>query len=126
MENHIRLLGLLNIVVSALNGLAALFQFVFFGGALILSVQLGVNTVAASVWLWAMLGLTLPGIVTGIALLSFRGWARWVGIVLSVCQMLNVPLGTIVGLYGLWVLFSDDADMIFTRRYGQYVIGRRE
>lgn len=125
MENHIRLLGLLNIAVGAFNGLVALFQFLFFGGALVLSIYLGVNTVAASVWLWAMLVLMLPSIVTGIALLSFRGWARWVGIVLSICQLLNVPLGTMVGLYGLWVLFSDDADMIFTRRYGEYIIGRR-
>ena len=125
MENHIRLLGLLNIAVGALNGIIALIQFLFFGGALILSVHLGVNTVAASVWLWATLVLMVPSIVTGIALLFFRSWARWVGIVLSVCQLLSVPLGTVVGLYGLWVLFSDDADMIFTRRYGQYMIGRR-
>jgi hypothetical protein len=125
LENHIRLLGLLNIAVGALNGLVALIQFLFFGGAAVLSVYVGMNTVATSVWLWAMLVLMLPSIVTGIALLFFRDWARWVGIVLSICQLLNVPLGTIVGFYGLWVLFSDDADMIFTRRYGQYTIGRR-
>ena len=125
METHVRVLGLLNIAVGSLNGLIAVFQFLFFGGAFVLSIHLGVNTVVASVWLWWMLLLMVPGIVTGIALVSFRGWARWVGIVLSICQMLNVPLGTIVGLYGLWVLFSDDADMIFTRRYGQYIIGRR-
>jgi len=125
LENHIRLLGVLNIVVGAVNGLTALCQLLFLGGALILSLQLNVNAVAAGVWLWAMLVLMLPCIVTGIALLGFRGWARWVGIVLSICQMLCVPLGTLVGLYGLWVLFSDDADMIFTRRYGEYIIGRR-
>jgi hypothetical protein len=125
LENHVRLLGLLNIAVGFLNGLIALFQLLFFGGAIILSIHLGVNTVVASVWLWSMLALVLPGIVIGIALLSFRGWARWAGIVLAICQLMILPLGTIVGLYGLWVLFSDDADMIFTRRYGQYVIGRR-
>ena len=125
MENHIRLLGLGCILAGAINGLLALFQFLFFGGAFVLSVQLGVTTVAASVWLWAMLVLMLPSIVIGIALLSFRSWARVAGIVLSVCQLLCIPLGTVVGLYGLWVLFSDRADMIFTRRYGQYTIGRR-
>jgi hypothetical protein len=39
--------------------------------------------------------------------------------------MLVVPLGTIVGVYGLVVLFSETADMIFTRRYGTYVPGKR-
>ena len=125
LENQVRLLGLLNIVVGALNGLIAIFQLLFFGGAFILSIHLGVNTAVASVWLWAMLALMLPTIVTGIALMSFRGWARSAGIVLCVCQLINAPLGTLVGLYGLWVLFSEDADLIFSGRYGQFLNGRR-
>ena len=67
----------------------------------------------------------VPCIVTGIALLGFRSWARTFGIVLSILQMPIVPLGTLVGIYGLVVLFSDDVDMIFERRYGEYVAGRR-
>lgn len=125
MENHVRLLGLLTISVGVLNGLAAIFQFFFFGGAFIMSIHLGVNVVAASVWLWTALALMLPSIVIGIALLSFRDWARVLGIILSVCEMLLLPLGTIVGMYGLYVLFSESADMIFERRYGEYSNTRR-
>lgn len=125
MEHHVRVLGVLNVVVGAFSGLAALFQLLFFGGAQTISAYLSINSAIAAVWLWSMLVLMLPCIVVGLALVGFRGWARSAGIVLSVCEMLNVPLGTIVGLYGLWVLFSEDTDMLFSRRFGQYVIPRR-
>lgn len=125
MEHHVRLVGLLNIVVGAFSGLIAIFQFLFFGGPLTIAVYLSIQTLVVTVWLWIMLLLTVPSIVIGVGLLSFRGWARVSGILLAVFQLLNLPLGTLVGLYSLWVLFSDDADMIFNRRYGQYVVGRR-
>lgn len=125
METQVRVLGLLNILVGAFSGLAAIFEIIFFGGAVTLSVYFSVSTIIVGVWLGAALLLMFPCIVTGIALLGFRGWARWFGIVLSILEMLIVPLGTIVGIYGLVVLFSDDVDMIFSRRYGEYVVGRR-
>lgn len=125
MEHHVRLVGLLNIVVGAFSGLIAIFQFLFFGGPLTIAVYLSIQTLVVTVWLWIMLLLTIPSIVIGVGLLSFRGWARVSGILLAIFQLLNLPFGTLVGFYSLWVLFSDDADMIFNRRYGQYVVGRR-
>lgn len=103
----------------------AIFDILFFGGGVAMSAYLDVNTIIAHVWLGAALLLMVPCIVTGIALLGFRKWARTFGIVLSILEMLVVPLGTIVGIYGLVVLFSEDVDMIFERRYGEYVAGRR-
>jgi hypothetical protein len=125
LEHHVRLVGLLNILVGAFSGLIAIFQFLFFGGPLTIAVYLSIQTLVVTVWLWIMLLLAVPSIVIGVGLLSFRGWARVSGILLAVFQLLNLPLGTLVGFYSLWVLFSDDADMIFNRRYGQYVDGRR-
>jgi len=125
LEHHVRLVGLLNIVVGAFSGLIAIFQFLFFGGPLTIAVYLSIQTLVVTVWLWIMLLLTIPSIVIGVGLLSFRGWARVSGILLAIFQLLNLPFGTLVGFYSLWVLFSDDADMIFNRRYGQYVVGRR-
>jgi hypothetical protein len=125
LETHVRVLGLLNIVVGTLSGLTAIFDILFFGGGVTLSAYLDVNSIVTYVWLGAALLLMVPCIVTGIALLGFRSWARTFGIVLSILEMLIVPLGTIVGIYGLVVLFSEDVDMIFERRYGEYVAGRR-
>lgn len=125
MENHVRLLGILNIAVGSVCGLTALFDIIFFGGAYSISSFLGINNVIVGVWLWAMLLLFIPSIVVGIALLTFRPWSRTMGIILSILELLNVPLGTGLALYGLWVLFSEAADLIFIRRYGQSLMPRR-
>ena len=55
----------------------------------------------------------LPGLAAGYGLLKFKPWARIVGIVLSALKLINVPLGTILGAYGLWVLLSKDTERLF-------------
>lgn len=125
LQNHVRVLGLLTIVVGALSGLVALFLIIFFSGAATLEGALSINAIVAEMWIVLALILMAPCIVTGIALLSFRAWSRTFGTVLCVLQLLNVPLGTILGIYGLWVLLSNEADLVFSPRFGEYMIGRR-
>jgi hypothetical protein len=59
--------------------------------------------------------LSLPGIIVGFGLLKFRSWARIFGIVLSILDLIWIPFGTVVGAYGLWVLFSRDTERLFDR-----------
>lgn len=61
------------------------------------------------------LGIGLPGILAGWGLLTLRPWARILAIVLSAIRLVHVPLGTILGVYGLWVLFHKDTEALFTR-----------
>lgn len=60
-----------------------------------------------------LLLLGLPGIVTGIGLLARKGWARYLAIVLGVINLLNAPVGTVIGIYALWVLMQEDAASYF-------------
>jgi hypothetical protein len=46
-----------------------------------------------------MLVLSLPGVIAGIGLLQLRPWARIVTIVLSVLNLMNIPFGTILGVW---------------------------
>lgn len=57
--------------------------------------------------------LGLPGIIAGIGLLVHKAWARYLAIVLAVLNLLNAPVGTVIGIYALWVLMQDDAAMFF-------------
>lgn len=57
--------------------------------------------------------LCAPGLITGIGLMYFKPWARIVGIVLSAISLLAFPVGTAVGIYGLWVLLSRDTEPLF-------------
>jgi protein-S-isoprenylcysteine O-methyltransferase Ste14 len=56
---------------------------------------------------------SLPSVVTGIGLLYFKPWARILGIVLSALALLGFPWVTLLGIYGLWVLFHKDTERLF-------------
>ncbi len=42
--------------------------------------------------------------ITGYGLLSRRPWGRILGIVAAILAILKFPLGTVLGIYTLWVL----------------------
>lgn len=65
--------------------------------------------------------LSLPGLIAGFGLLRLYPWARLLTIVLSALNLLNVPIGTALGIYGLWVLLQAETERLFaqsTRSYG--------
>ena len=123
MTTHVKVLGILYILFSALGILAACVVAAVFGVA-------GVATAAGASGRDAaltlpMIGLTgsalcafllivsLPGLAAGIGLLTFKPWARILTIVLSAINIINFPFGTIVGVYGLWVLLSEQGSELF-------------
>jgi ABC-type Fe3+ transport system permease subunit len=63
-----------------------------------------------------LLMLSIPGIVAGIGLLYYKPWARILTIVLCALGLLNFPLGTGLGVYGLWVLLSPETTRLFEGR----------
>jgi hypothetical protein len=122
METHVKVLAVLQIALGALCLLAALvLTLVFIGGFGAVSVSdnpdaaialpfIGITGVVLVTFL---LVLSLPGIITGIGLLRLRPWARVIGIVLSILGLVAIPFGTVIGVYGLWVLLSKDTERLF-------------
>ena len=51
--------------------------------------------------------------ITGFGLLKLKPWARIVGIVLCAINLINIPFGTILGAYGLWVLLNGETERLF-------------
>ena len=51
----------------------------------------------------------LPAIFLAFGLWRLRPWARILGFVLGVLNLLNPPIGTMLGIYTLWVLTRDEA-----------------
>lgn len=60
-----------------------------------------------------LLVVSLPGIIVGVGLLKFKPWARIFGIVLSALHLINIPIGTALGIYGLWVLLNSETERLF-------------
>jgi len=50
------------------------------------------------------------GIAAGLGLLQRQDWGRVLSIVLAVISLINLPFGTALGIYSLWVLVSPGAD----------------
>jgi len=123
MESHVKTLGVLHIVFGALGVLVAVGLLMLFGGiaGLVGATSHGddvriaipvIGGIGAFVFFFVLL-LSLPGLVAGIGLLQFRPWARILTIVLSVFDLIHVPFGTALGVYGLWVLLSQDSERLF-------------
>lgn len=110
-DGHTRLLGVLHIVAGAITlaaiGLVTLFFGVFFTFAEVGAAELGIFASLAAV-------VALPGvvycvvqIVCAICLLrGSRGAKTWL-IVIGAIGLINVPLGTLLGVYTLWVLLRE-------------------
>ncbi len=121
MDTHVKVLAILYIVFGVLGtllGLAlmALLSFIGMAGAasdpdawMALPI-LGLTGAALGAFL---LLLSLPGVIAGFGLLKYRPWARIVTIVLSALNLMNFPLGTILGVYGLWVMLSEAGSRLF-------------
>ena len=65
-----------------------------------------------------MIGLGLAatavlGIIAGWGLLERRPWSRMLAVVLACLALLNLPLGTALGIYTLWVLLPAKAEYEF-------------
>jgi hypothetical protein len=126
METHVKVLGVLYIVLSALGIVAAVFMMLAFGLATGIvgaaadahdaAIALPVIGIAGTALVIFLFMLSIPGLVTGIGLLKFRPWARILGIVLSAINLIHIPFGTAVGVYGLWVLLNKQTEPLFTSR----------
>ncbi len=123
MTTHVKVLGVLYIVLSGLGVCAALFLGLIFGtaGGVVAAnadadaaVALPIIGLAGTALVIFLLAISLPGLITGIGLLKFKPWARIVGIVLAAINLINIPLGTILGAYGLWVLLNKETEQLFT------------
>jgi hypothetical protein len=122
METHVKVLGVLEIALASLSLLAAfVLMVVLVGSASAVSISgdpdaqiaLPILGITGTALVALLVALSLPGLVVGIGLLRLRPWARILGIVLSVLSLMMIPFGTLVGIYGLWVLLSKDTERLF-------------
>jgi hypothetical protein len=104
---HIRLLGILWLALSAFRLLPGLFllSMVRHGGITFLppEVPFFVHGILRAVGA-AFLFSGVVGIITGWGLLERQPWARMLAIVLGCFNLIDMPFGTALGIYTLWVL----------------------
>jgi hypothetical protein len=57
--------------------------------------------------------LAIPGIIAGIGLLRRRAWGRVLAMIVGALGLVNLPVGTAIGIYTFWVLLQDAATPYF-------------
>ncbi|MBV8553685.1 MAG: hypothetical protein JOY54_20495 [Acidobacteriaceae bacterium] len=130
MREHIKILGVLNIAMGAMVALLGLVIFVVtstIGGVIAASISGGDDPHAAAMVapIVAAAGfaigvfflvLSLPSIIGGWGLLNYKSWSWLLMIIVSALHLFHVPLGTALGVYGLWVLLNDDTRRLLQNR----------
>lgn len=124
MDTHVRVLGVIHIALGVLGLIVAALMLIGLGGAAgIISasadpddaaIAIPILSVAGTALVVVLFAFALPSVITGIGLLYFKSWARILGIVLSAIALLGFPWITLLGVYGLWVLFSRDTERLFS------------
>jgi len=123
MRDHLKVLGWLYVASGVLVLLPAVALATLFGvagafaegGALIGGIGFAIAIFIAA--------LAVPSLACGWALLNYKPWARTLGIILSVLQIANFPLGTMLGGYGLWVLLNDESKRVLEAGDPRYRLG---
>jgi hypothetical protein len=116
MEEHVRALGVIYVILGVLHLLV---------GAAMLVLMIGIGAASGdreAAWIVSGVGLfvggiiavlAIPTIITGIGLQRFRPWSRIVAVILAILNLSSFPVGTAVGIYALWVLLNERTRHLF-------------
>ena len=116
MEGHITAVGALCIGLSIIAILVGGFIFVLLAG-IGFAVHDGdasavLSTIGFVIGAFLII-ISVPGIIGGIGLLHRREWARILVLIISALQLINIPIGTLIGGYSIWVLVQPETVRLF-------------
>jgi hypothetical protein len=112
VQNHVHLLGILWLAISAFNAVAGLILLVLANTLFAHLHEMGAPPQVPSGFLSALLSTigiivlakAACGFFAGWGLLQREPWARIVALVLAFISLFNIPFGTAIGVYTMWVL----------------------
>jgi len=62
--------------------------------------------------------VSIAGIIGGAGVLKRREWGRILLLVVSFFNLARIPLGTVLGIYSIWVLLNDETIRLFNPAAG--------
>jgi hypothetical protein len=118
VEQHLRLLGILWIAYALLHaiggGILLIIANTIFGRYSNGEHAAFIHPLLTGIAFFILLkgGVSL---IAGFGLLERQSWGRPLALVMAFIALLNVPFGTALGVYTLWVLMSPQADVEYNR-----------
>ncbi len=116
MERHIQILGILMIVLGVLGllGMLTVVSLFGLGGMFSGDEDIALGALGLGIIIGAIIALThLPALVAGWGILKHQEWARILGIIVAVLNVLSFPFGTALAIYAFWVLLKQETVRIF-------------
>ncbi|GJM42682.1 MAG: hypothetical protein DHS20C20_29640 [Ardenticatenaceae bacterium] len=111
LEKHVTVLGWLHLGLNILTLFIGVLVFFILIGAGLLSGDgeaMSVLAVVGTFVLGILVLVSIPGIITGWGLLKRKSWSRLLALVIGFLSLMNVPFGTLLGVYTFWVLLAHD------------------
>lgn len=119
MEKHLTAVAALHVGLSILGGLIGIFVFALLTGIGVIAREKDalfiLSTIGIGVGVF-LLVISVPGIIGGIGLFKRKEWARILVLILSAIDLLNIPFGTALGIYSIWVLIQEETIKLFRRQ----------
>jgi hypothetical protein len=117
MKKHVTLVAALQIGFSSIGviGALAVFFALTFASSFVQDEEIAVSVLKfLVVVLPVAIGcISVIGLIGGIGLLTYQEWARILVMIIAAVGCLNVPFGTIKGVYSIWVLMQDEVIKLF-------------
>lgn len=121
MEKHVTFIAVVNIALGLIGVMVALLLFALIaGGGLIGSMTshevppMFITSIVGSVIAFMITLFSVPGIIGGIGLLYRKPWARILMLIFAFMNLLNIPIGTLIGIYTIWVLLQNETVRLFS------------
>ena len=115
MDKHVTLAGAFNLAMGIMGILGVIIGSAMMATLVnhieepeaaaiaVLAVSLGFGYLAIS---------SIAQIICAIGLLQRRSWSRVPMIIVSAVKLLDIPLGTVLGIYTIWAMIQDDTKTI--------------
>jgi hypothetical protein len=119
MKKHVTVVGAIQIGFSVLGLIGAVGTFFLFN---FLKTIVGSEGEGIPETLFTALQIGIPlllgfistlGLVGAIGMLSYKNWGRILIIVVAGLGLISIPIGTLKGVYFIWVLLQDDTIKLF-------------
>jgi phage shock protein PspC (stress-responsive transcriptional regulator) len=116
LQKHVSFLGGLYIVFNSITLIIAIIVFAAVAGGGLISgdeTVIAITTIIAFVVAGFLILFSAPGIICGFGLLKYRPWSRILALILGAINLINIPFGTALGIYTIWVLIQEETETLF-------------
>ncbi len=111
MKENVTILAALHIAYSIIGIIIGTTILIILGGAGIVSCDPEAIAITGTIAIFVytiILIFAIPGLIGGIGLLKKKPWARILVLIVGCVRLFDIPVGTALGVYSIWVLTKEE------------------